>query len=132
MLARKVGYMRFQGAAPYPVDRHKAMAGARVEERNFSRVLAHMGFVVIVFGVLTLVYVALTAINNSYGYNLMQVKQQVGELNQENEQLRLDIAKMQTPERIYSIATKKLGMVAPAVVLYSSANSQGNTGEHSR
>ncbi|WP_240320131.1 cell division protein FtsL [Megasphaera stantonii] len=53
----------------------------------------------------------------------MNEKRQVQALQRENENLRVDIAKLEAPERIYTVATKQLGMVAPTYVLYGGQSS---------
>lgn len=55
------------------------------------------------------------------GYDLVQMRSQVLSLQRENEVLRLDIAKLKSPQRIQSIATNELGMVMPQGV-YHAAN----------
>ena len=47
------------------------------------------------------------------GYNLVQMKAQLAKIDKENESLRLDIAKLKSPQRIQQIATSELGMVIP-------------------
>jgi len=47
------------------------------------------------------------------GYDLVQMKSQALSLQRENQQLRLDIAKLKSPQRIQYIATAELGMVVP-------------------
>ena len=47
------------------------------------------------------------------GYDLVQIKSQAISLQRENELLRLDIAKLKSPQRIQYIATAELGMVLP-------------------
>lgn len=49
----------------------------------------------------------------SAGYDLVKNKAQVAKIEKENELLRLEIAKLKSPERIQTIATKNLGMVLP-------------------
>lgn len=68
------------------------------------------------------------------GYDLVQMKAQLAKLEKENELLRLDIAKLKSPQRIQHIATSQLGMVVPERI-YCSANTtntaekaQGTTG----
>ncbi len=53
------------------------------------------------------------------GYGLVQLKAQATSLEKENEQLRLDIAKLKSPQRIQEIAISQLGMVAPQTILYA-------------
>ena len=47
------------------------------------------------------------------GYDLVQIKSQAISMQRENELLRLDIAKLKSPQRIQFIATAELGMVMP-------------------
>ena len=118
MLARKVGYMNFQNSAAYPLGKSSTYSGSRAEERHFSLKIQRWLLLISVIGVILLANVALSAMITNNGYNLMQEKQTVQQLHRDNEILRLEIAKMQTPDRIYSIATTKLGMVTPTMVLY--------------
>jgi len=55
------------------------------------------------------------------GYDLVQMKAQLIKLEKENDSLRLDIAKLKSPQRIQSIATTELGMVVPQNI-YCAAN----------
>jgi len=50
------------------------------------------------------------------GYDLVQMKSQAISMQRENELLRLDIAKLKSPQRIQYIATAELGMVVPQKV----------------
>lgn len=107
MLSRKAGYIRYaEHGQAVPAD------------RNFTglimRTLAVVGLVC--FFLLT--YIALSAAKTDYSYALMNEKRQVQALQRENDTLRVDIAKLEAPERIYTVATKQLGMVEPAYVLY--------------
>lgn len=60
-------------------------------------------------------------VNN--GYELVQLKGQVNKLDQDNERLKLDIAKLKSPERIQTIAVGKLGMTIPQNVYFVNTNS---------
>ena len=53
------------------------------------------------------------------GYDLVKVKSQVAKMEKENELLRLDIAKLKSPQRIEAFATKNLGMVVPKNAYYA-------------
>ena len=55
----------------------------------------------------------------------MEVKRETQQLQRENDELRVEISKLETPERIYTTATKRLGMVAPSRILYGSQTDQG-------
>ena len=55
------------------------------------------------------------------GYSVVTLKSQAATMEKENEQLRLEIAKLKSQQRIKAIATNQLGMVAPQTLLYASA-----------
>ena len=57
------------------------------------------------------------------GYELVELKGQVNKLDQENERLKLDIAKLKSPERIRTMAVGKLGMPLPHNVYFVNTNS---------
>jgi len=54
------------------------------------------------------------------GYGLVELKNQIAQLERDNERLRLDIAKMKSPQRIQQIAITQLGMVKPQGVYCAS------------
>lgn len=53
------------------------------------------------------------------GYSLVQLKNQAAGLEKDNEKLRLDIARLKSPQRIHDIAQNNLGMVTPQTMLYA-------------
>jgi len=59
------------------------------------------------------------------GYDLVQLKDQAAKLEKDNELLRLDIAKLKSPERIQQIATHELGLVLPQNTYYASNSTTG-------
>lgn len=68
------------------------------------------------FGVAAVLAMAVavgSGVNASRGYDLIEVQQQAAQLEQENERLRIDIAKLKSPERIKTIAQDQLGMEVP-------------------
>ncbi len=71
------------------------------------------------------------------GYEIESVKQNIATLQGENKRLELEIARLQTPERVEKIARTKLGMEEPEKILLAAlppeANPEPNrTGETSR
>jgi cell division protein FtsL len=65
------------------------------------------------------------------GYDLVELKAQAAKLEKENELLRLDVARLKSPERIQQLATRELGMVMPQNTYYATAKpaSSQDTGE---
>ena len=113
MLSRKAGYIR------YAEQRQEAVPA----DRNFTGLIMRTLSVVGLICFFLLTYIALSAAKTDYSYALMNEKRQVQALQRENENLRVDIAKLEAPERIYTVATKQLGMVAPTYVLYGGQSS---------
>lgn len=58
------------------------------------------------------------------GYDLVEMKAQVAKMEKENDLLRLEVAKLKSPQRIQQIATKDLGMVLPQSTYYAAAASK--------
>lgn len=55
------------------------------------------------------------------GYDLVEMKAQAAKLERDNDLLRLEIAKLKSPQRIQQIATSQLGMVTPNTALYATS-----------
>ena len=48
------------------------------------------------------------------GYRIQTLEQRARVLFQEREQLRLEIASLKDPQRVYQVATERLGMMVPS------------------
>jgi Cell division protein FtsL. len=59
-------------------------------------------------------------------YELVSVKSQVNSLQKENEFLRIELASLNSPDRIQAAATSQLGMVVPDRVHYVQAIPDNN------
>lgn len=125
MLARKAGYIRYGASRSVPGQR------TRTGDKKFTRLLFQTVSILILFCFFLLTYVALSAIKTNYSYSLMQKKLHTQQLQRENEILRVDIAKLETPERIYTTA-QKLGMVVPVTVLYGQSHERAGAENSSR
>ncbi len=68
---------------------------------------------------LAMIVVVRSGISASRGYELVAVQQQAQQLEQENERLRIEIAKLKSPQRIKAIATEELGMEVPQKMYFS-------------
>ncbi|MDF2570590.1 MAG: ftsL 1 [Sporomusa sp.] len=75
--------------------------------------------------IITAVMAAVTTMQSAAivqsGYDLVRIKSKVAKVEKENELLRLDIAKLKSPQRIEEIAVKELGMVVPKNAYYATA-----------
>jgi len=61
------------------------------------------------------------------GYELVKIKGHAAKVEKENEFLRLDIAKLKSPQRIDEIAVTQLGMVLPKNAYFASAATPANS-----
>ena len=75
--------------------------------------------VFLVFAVLAMAVTVRSGISASRGYALVAVQTQAQNLEQENERLRIEIAKLKSPQRIEEIAKKELHMGTPSKVYFA-------------
>ena len=73
----------------------------------------------IVFAILAMAVVIRSGISASRGYALVATQTQAQQLELENERLRVEIAKLKSPQRIKQIAEDELGMVVPRKMYFS-------------
>lgn len=57
----------------------------------------------------------------SEGYALVKMRAEASQLARENDRLRLEIARLKSPQRIKAIAVSQLGMIVPEDVYFASA-----------
>lgn len=73
----------------------------------------------VIISILAMLVVIRSGINASRGYALVDTQNQAQALEQENERLRVEIAKLKSPGRIRQIAEDELGMVLPKRMYFS-------------
>ncbi|MBO4401803.1 MAG: cell division protein FtsL [Selenomonadaceae bacterium] len=73
----------------------------------------------VIISILAMLVVVRSGINASRGYALVATQNQTQELEQENERLRIEIAKLKSPLRIKQIAHDELGMDVPKKMYFS-------------
>ena len=76
-------------------------------------------FAFIVISILAMLVVIRSGISASRGYALVATQTQAQQLEHENERLRVEIAKLKSPQRIKQIASEELGMVIPKKMYFS-------------
>lgn len=101
--------------APKPVKKRGNLH--RVQLNQVLRSRAQIAFVII--SVLAMAVVIRSGISASRGYALVGTQQQVINLEQENERLKVEIAKLKAPARIREIAIAELGMEIPQKMYFS-------------
>ena len=89
----------------------------RPKLNHLLRSRCRVAFVII--SVLAMLVVVRSGINASRGYALVATQNQAQELEQENERLRVEIAKLKSPSRIKQIASEELDMVLPKRMYFS-------------
>lgn len=60
-----------------------------------------------------------SGISATRGYELVQMQRAAAQLERENQQLEIDIARLKAPQRIRDIATNELGMIVPQDVYFA-------------
>ena len=73
----------------------------------------------IIISILAMLVTIRSGISASRGYALVATQNQAQQLEQENERLRVEIAKLKSPQRIKQIASDELGMVVPKKMYFS-------------
>lgn len=122
MLVRKAG--NIHGDKSIPLWRTAAVDAIR-RGGGAAYVLLPIGMIAAIVIVSNL----LTSWAYQQSGELMEVKRETQQLQRENDELRVEISKLETPERIYTTATKRLGMVAPSRIFYGSQTDQAARGK---
>lgn len=116
MLVRKAGRVPYRRSAPM---------NQQTARQEMVRSVSIMVVPVLILAIFLLLSLVLTSAASKYSYSLMEEKRQVQQLQRENEDLRVEISTLETPDRIYTLATQQLGMVAPSRILYGPAKAPG-------
>jgi cell division protein FtsL len=95
---------------------HQAKSQAAVRKCAVSTLVVLAGFA------LCMLYTYQVTRIIAMGYQADNIQNSVSELQQENSQLDLEAAELQTPERVEQIATTKLGMQQPQDFMVASCS----------
>lgn len=125
MAARRIPKLKAQSRANYSTN-----YGAAQEERAQLRLIkgrpkldhllrsrCRVAFLVI--AIFAMLVVIRSGISASRGYTLVATQTQAEAVEQENERLRIEIAKLKAPSRIQQIAYEELGMAVPKKMYFS-------------
>jgi len=118
MLAVRKERVWVQEELPKQDFRTPAVPRASETERKILRII---GSIILVAGLAMICTLQSEAIVRA-GYDLVRAKSQAAALEKENVALKLEIAKLKSPQRIQQFATTKLGMVSPQGIYYSTIN----------
>lgn len=119
MLARKAEYIQ-ESRENHAIS----VETFRIMQRHFNTIIQRTIVLGMLIGIFLASNVFIKAVQSDRSYTLMREKERVQQLQRENDNLRVDIARLESPERIYTMATKKMGMVMPAHVLYAPSSNQ--------
>ena len=82
---------------------------------------------VLIIAALAMAVAMRAGLSANRGYTLVETQQEAEQIEQENERLKIDIAKLKSPRRIKDIATSRLGMEVPQNVYFThNAKNQTN------
>ena len=116
MLARQEEYEEYYAEAPRELtpEEEKQELRKEPEEPLFKTVLdtwlrSHGQLLFLTMTVLALLVTVGSGISASRGYELVAIQQQAEQMEQENERLKIEIAKLKSPDRIKAIAQDQLG-----------------------
>ena len=124
MLARQEEYYEEEQRVLTPEEEEKELRKAP-KEPLFKTVLdtrlrSHGQLLFLTMTVLALLVTVGSGISASRGYELVAIQQQAEQKGQENERLKIEIAKLKSPDRIKAIAKDQLGMEVPRQTYFSS------------
>ena len=124
MLARQEEYYEEEQRVLTPEEEEKELRKAP-KEPLFKTVLdtrlrSHGQLLFLTMTVLALLVTVGSGISASRGYELVAIQQQAEQMEQENERLKIEIAKLKSPDRIKAIAKDQLGMEVPRQTYFSS------------
>ena len=113
---RKEYYEEYEEpVAPPPRPKRPPRPLVMLDERLRSR----CKWLFLSVAVLAMAVTARAGISANRGYTLVETQQKAEAIEQENERLKIDIAKLKSPRRIKDIATGKLGMEVPENVYFT-------------
>lgn len=83
---------------------------------------SHCQILFLVAAVMALLVTVGSGLSASRGYALVATQNQAQQLEQENERLRIENAKLKAPQRIKDIAEGELGMTVPKKIYFAHEN----------
>ena len=112
-----------------PASREEEIKSLKVRSREplFKTVVdtatrSHCQVLFLVAAVMALFVVVGSGVSASRGYALVATQNQATQLEQENERLRIENAKLKAPQRIKDIAEGELGMTVPKKIYFAHEN----------
>lgn len=124
MLARRLAdeyydYEEYNEEVQRPQPKLRAVKKTEQPTALNTRLRSRCRMLFVLFAVLAMAVTVRSGISASRGYALVAVQTQAQTLEQENERLRVEIAKLKSPQRIRTIAETELGMQTPQKVYFA-------------
>lgn len=104
-----------------PEPERAPLAVAVAQPRPYPSLRKQFLQLILLAAALAMLITVHSAVMVQAGYDLVEMKAQAAKLERDNELLRLEIAKLKSPQRIQQIATNQLGMVTPQNAYYATA-----------
>lgn len=105
------GFNRMPQQAPLKVIKNRSRVNTRLRSK------CQIAFLVI--ALLAMLVTVRSGISASRGYALVATQNEAQQLERENERLRIEIAKLKSPQRISRIAEEELGMMVPKKMYFA-------------
>ena len=84
-----------------------------------TRLRSRCRWALLIIAVLAMLVTFRSGLSASRGYALVATQNEATALEQENERLRIEIARLKSPQRISRIAEEELGMVVPKKMYFT-------------
>ncbi|MCB5725526.1 MULTISPECIES: cell division protein FtsL [Mitsuokella] len=110
----------YQEVPVHQAEEHKPERQEMFVHRVLNTSLrSHFQVLFIVTALLAMLVTIGSGISASRGYTLVETQSEATRIEQENERLNVEIAKLKNPERIKAIAESQLGMQVPKKTYFS-------------
>lgn len=130
LVSKKQNWEIYQEAAATPAQKPAFRPHTKTSSRLRSKCIVVISMIAVMAMLVTLQSASIV----KAGYELVQIKAHMANVEKENDYIRLEIAKLKSPQRIQLIATQELGMITPKTVYHASAsvNQSSKTGDEGR
>ena len=117
LVNKKQNWEMYQETAATPASKPASRPNTKINLQLRKKCFALISMIAVLAMLVTLQSASIV----KAGYELVQIKAQMAMLERENDQVRLEVARLKSPQRIQTIATKELGMTTPKAVYHAAA-----------
>lgn len=119
MISQDVRTMNYRYINAQTAD--SASEKLEIEQKDVLFIHEFVVFLIIACTLLTATYL-FRGVNAQEEFAVQNLRAEVMNLDKDNARLRLDVATLEAPQRIQTIAEKKLGMTVPTDTIYGSSD----------